>query len=66
MKWIKHDNYAIKSECGRYSVCKIGFKNGHFYEAWRTRAHKDGPHLIAHNIADAKEARRLAEADDRE
>ncbi len=66
LKWKKHDNYAIKSDCGRYSICSIGFNGGRFFEVWRTRAHESGPHLVAHNIADAKEARKLAEADSRE
>lgn len=34
---------------------------GRFYEAWRSRAHEEGPHLIATNLPSAEEARRLCE-----
>ena len=57
MKWVKASNYAIQSEDGRYSVCQIGGSEG-FYEAWRTRKHEDGPHLISTNLPDAQEARK--------
>lgn len=53
------------SDCGRYSVCRIGGPVT-FYEAWRTRQHEDGPHLIATNLATSAEARQIAEGDDRE
>ena len=66
MRWKKHDAYAIKSEDERYSICSIGFNGSRCYEVWRTRLHEAGPHLVAHNIATAAEARKLAEADSRE
>jgi hypothetical protein len=63
MKWEKVDRYAQRSKCCRYSVCAIGFDNGHrgFYESWVTRSHPEGPHLIATNLPSAEEARRLCE-----
>lgn len=27
------DRYAIRSECGRYTVCRV-MAGGHWYEAW--------------------------------
>lgn len=71
MKWKKHDGYALVSDCGFYSVTKIGFehesgKTGAFYESWRRRAHPDGPHLIATNLTTSDEARHLCELDDAE
>ena len=66
MKWKKHDDYALVSECGCYTVAKIGGKDGHRYEVWRSRKHPEGVHLVAHNIATSIEARKLAEADSRE
>lgn len=66
MKWVKHDGYAIVSDDGCYSIAKIGGKGGQCYEVWRTRAHKEGPHLVAHNVATSAQARKLAEADARE
>ena len=58
--------YAQLSECGRFSVCRIGFGDGHFFEAWRTRSHEDGPHLIATNLPTSQAARDAAEEDDRD
>jgi hypothetical protein len=51
------------SECGGFSVCRIGPEGSRFYEAWRTRAHPEGPHLIATNLPSADEARRIAGED---
>jgi len=62
MKWKKWDAYSIISECRRYSVCQIGGSDG-FYEAWRTRQHDDGPHLISTNLPDAQAARRACVED---
>ena len=64
MNWRKPEKYAQVSKCGRYSVAKIGFNGGAFYEAWQTRGHADGPHLIASNLATAEEARKLVEQHD--
>ena len=58
--------YAQVSECGRFSVCRIGFGDGHRFEAWRTRAHPDGPHLIATNLPTSQAARDAAGKDDRD
>ena len=65
MKWVKHDSAAIVSDDGCYSIARTGGDSGRF-EVWRTRKHEAGPHLVAHNIATAAEARKLAEADARE
>ena len=65
MKWTRKDKYAEVSDCGRYSVAAYGIGEGYRFEAWRTRAHKDGPHLIAANVT-AEEARQHCEDDDRE
>ena len=68
MNWRKTGalEYAQVSECGRYSVCRIGIADGQFYEAWRTRKHEDGPHLIATNLPTSQAAREVAEEDDGE
>ena len=58
--------YAQLSADGRYSVTRIGFSGGQFFEAWRTRSHADGPHLIATNLPTSQAARETAEEDDRE
>ena len=63
MRWKRHDDYALVSDCGFYSVCKIGGKDGVAYEVYRTRAHPEGPHLVAHNLETATEAKRLAGED---
>ena len=63
MKFDRVDKYSQKSKCGEYSVCAIDMGKGHFYEAWRTRAHKDGPLLISTNLKSAAEARAMCEAD---
>ena len=63
MKWKRHDDYALVSECGWYSVAKIGGKDGHRYEVWRRREHPEGVHLVAHNLATAAEAKKLARED---
>jgi hypothetical protein len=60
MRWVKHDDYALVSECGFYSVAKIGGKDGVRYEVYRTRAHPEGVHLVAHNLETAAEAKKLA------
>lgn len=68
MKWeqasAKH--YAQLSADGRYSVARIGFNGGQCFEAWRTRAHAEGPHLIATNLPTSQAARDTAEEDDRD
>ena len=67
MQWVKHDDYAIVTDDGRYSIAKVGVGPGEYvYECWQTRRHEDGSHLIATCIADPKDARRLVEDHDRE
>jgi hypothetical protein len=63
MRWKRHDDYALVSDCGGYSVAKIGGKDGVRYEVYRTRAHPEGVHLVAHNLETATEAKRLAGED---
>ena len=63
MKWVKQSDYALLSDCGGYSVAKIGGKDGVRYEVYRTRAHPEGVHLVAHNLETATEAKRLAGED---
>ena len=62
MQWKRHDKYAEVSEDGRYSVAAYGTGDGWKFEGWRTRAHKDGPHLVCANVT-AEEARQHCEAD---
>ena len=64
MNWQKPTRFAQLSEDGRYSVAKIGNEVGHFYEAYRTRQHVDGPHLISTCLKTPDEARAQCEADD--
>jgi hypothetical protein len=67
MNWLKPaDPYHQYSEDGRYSVCRIGFNGGAFYETWRTRKHEDGPHLVITNLPTSADARVAAEADDQD
>jgi hypothetical protein len=66
MNWKKHDDYAIKSEDGRYSICSVGIKGGRVYEVYRTRSHENGLGLIATRITDAQQARDIAEAHEAE
>ena len=73
MKWHprKPGAWAQVTQDARYSVCAIAYQKSdgtprHFYEAWRTRSHADGPHLIATNLASAEHARELCEEDDRD
>lgn len=62
MKWKRKDKYAEVSECGCYSVCAIGGEKGWAFEAYRTRQHPEGPHLVIHNVT-AQDARAACEAD---
>jgi hypothetical protein len=68
VNWNRVDKYAERSECGRYSICAIGFEggNGGFFEGWRSRKHAEGVHLVATNLKTAAEARELCEQDSRE
>lgn len=72
MRWCKPiigpgcgEAYAQVSADGRYSVTRIGVGEGAYrYETWRTRAHAEGPHLVAVNLTTSDEARKRAEEDD--
>jgi hypothetical protein len=63
MKWEKVDKYAQRSKCGCYSVCAVGFETGRagFFEAWQTRKHPEGSHLIATCLPSAEAGRQLCE-----
>ena len=67
MNWKEVRSNLWRSDCGRYEVDGLVVCNVHgpvrVYEARRTRAHGDGPHLVAANIPTAVEAKKLAEAD---
>lgn len=66
MNWQKPTRYSQLSEDGRYSVAKIGLGDHIVYDAYRARAHEDGPGLIQSCLKSADEARQLCEADDDE
>ncbi len=66
MNWNWPTKYAQLTECGRYSVAKVGNGTRFLYEAWRTRAHPCGAGLIRTGIATADEARLTCEKDDSE
>jgi hypothetical protein len=68
VKWqpARATDYAQLSADGRYSVARIGWAAGQFYEAWRTRAHADGPHCVSTNLPTSQAARDAAEEDDRD
>jgi chromosomal replication initiation ATPase DnaA len=63
MNWHKPTAYAQRSMCECYSVAKVGTGKGHVYEAWRSRAHPHGPHLIAVNLPSAAAAKAVCEQD---
>jgi len=68
VKWEppnKPDGYQY-SECRRYSVCKVDWFSVPYFEAWRTRDHRDGPHLVATRLPTSDAARCAAEEDARE
>lgn len=45
MRFVRHDDYHARSECGRYT---IGTEPG-LYLAWRSRSHPQGVLLISHH-----------------
>jgi hypothetical protein len=62
--WKQHSMYALVSECGEYSVAKIGSSGGRYsYESWRTKSHPSGRLLLACNLPDANTAKLCCEAD---
>ena len=66
MKWkpIPANGYALLSDCGCYSVCKVGGANGVMrYSAWRTAKHPEGRKLLMPNLPDAATAKTLCEGD---
>ena len=66
MNWQPPARYAQVSEDGRYSICRVGIGDEQFVEAWRTRKHQEGPHLVSTNLKSAQDARNACEADDQE
>lgn len=63
--WVprKQGAMAQLTDDGCYSVCLIVTRHGETYEAWRTRAHIDGPHCIAVGLESHREAREICEHD---
>jgi hypothetical protein len=60
LTWKQHDKYALVSDCGRYSVAKIGSESGRFtYEAWRRGQYP----ALAVNLPDANTAKLRCEHD---
>ncbi len=67
MNWLKPaDPYHQYSTDGRYSVCRIGVNGSASYEAWRSRAHPEGPHCVSVNLPTSAAARAACEDDDRD
>lgn len=64
--WLPRQPGAMAqvSEDGCYSVCLIVTRRGKTYEAWRTRAHIDGPYCIAVGLESPQHAREICEHDD--
>lgn len=66
MNWrAPGDRYSRLTEDGRYSVCAVGFEGRYTWEAWRTRSHPDGAHMIATGLRTEAAAMRICEEDDR-
>ena len=66
LTWKQHDKYALISDCGNYSVAKIGSATGRWsYEAWRRKAHPLGRRLLAGNLPDANTAKAVCDDDSR-
>jgi len=62
MNWLKPKDTAQLTDCGKYSVCRIGDNGRRTYEAWRTRKHPDGPKCLGVGLQTAEAARRTCEA----
>ena len=41
MKWVRVSDYAIRSDDGRFTICRVGTQNGDRYELW-SRAETGG------------------------
>jgi len=66
IEWLPPKDTAIVSQCGRYSVAKIGpLSSRPTYEAWRTLKHPLGRLQLATNLSDAMTAKLRCEADER-
>ena len=61
--WKRRSEVAELSTCETYSVCTIRTEDGHFYEAWKTRQHPDGPGCIQTGLPTADFAKRLCAED---
>jgi hypothetical protein len=60
LTWKQHDKYALVSDCGRYSVAKIGSATGRYtYEAWKRGQYP----ALAVNLPDANTAKLRCEHD---
>ena len=65
MKWREHDRQTWVSDDGRYSVCRVTHVTATGpqprYEAWRRRAHPDGPGRLPGTFIARHEAETAAE-----
>ena len=59
LTWSRPARRAQMSACEEYSICAIGQPPSLWYEAWRTRAHPDGPGLIRTRLPNAEAARKV-------
>ena len=64
MNWkpIPANGYALLSDCGCYSICKVGAGRV-TYEAWRTAKHPEGRRCLERGLPDAATAKTLCEGD---
>lgn len=58
MNWARVSKYAIRSDCGQYTICKVFVFNVLFYEAWRGKER-----IGAYDTAD--QAKSICEQDTR-
>ena len=65
MNWqpIPSNAYALLSDCGHWSVCKVWSETGYLYQAWRTAKHPEGRALLAARLPDAETAKARCEGD---
>lgn len=54
LRWNKPDDYHIRSDCGRYSVCRITITPHIWYIAWRTPYEEIGATRLDENATDAE------------
>jgi len=68
MKWQPANSTSWTSDCGRYSVCRVTYVDAKGpqprYEAWRRRAHPEGPGRLPGTFIARHEAETAAEFHD--